>query len=317
MRVIVRDMGNRKYLGFIFSLLFAGVLLSGCTNSLGGEKGTISFVSSPNGAEVYLDQHYQGSTPVTLSGVEPGAHTLEYRLAGYTPYSAAISVPEGPSQYFASLFPLSDVPTTSPTRGGDQVTPPTPSVTIQVGKDPMIVGDSVIFSGTGPSSSNVLLILYGPGFYARGVILKDPKVNSAGLWSYTWNPGTSVRSGIYTIVVSDATNTTSARASFNIIGGGEITVTPSNHALAKGDTVRFSGRCSTGAPSVRLVLYGPDRFSVGSELGTVSVLGDKTWSFKYTLDPSMPTGTYTINVYDVPKTTVGTAQFTVGFASSS
>ena len=60
-------------------------------------------------------------------------------------------------------------------------------------------------------------------------------------------------------------------------------------------------------------LYGPDRFSSGVELGTFSVLADKTWSFRYTLDTTMPTGIYTIYVYDVPKTASGRTQFTVGY----
>ena len=44
-------------------------------------------------------------------------------------------------------------------------------------------------------------------------------------------------------------------------------------------------------------------------------MADKTWNFKYTLDNSMVTGSYSMYVYDIPKTTSGTTQFTVGFTS--
>ena len=77
----------------------------------------------------------------------------------------------------------------------------------------------------------------------------------------------------------------------------------------------FSGLCTTGAQNVFLVLYGPDKYSSGVDLGAISVMGDKTWSFKYNVDSSAPTGTYTINVYDIPKTTSSSTQFTVGYTS--
>ncbi len=94
-----------------------------------------------------------------------------------------------------------------------------------------------------------------------------------------------------------------------------MTVISNSYAAARGNTLRFSGICTTGAKNVDLVLYGPGQYAGGVDLGTFSVMADKNWNFRYTLDTSMPTGLYTIYVYDVPKTTSGTAQFTVGFAS--
>jgi hypothetical protein len=132
----------------------------------------------------------------------------------------------------------------------------------------------------------------------------------------TWNPGTKVQSGQYTVIVSDPKNLVSDRAVFNVIGGGEVTVVPNTFAAAQGDTIRFTGRCSSGAQNVRLVLNGPEKYTGGVELATVSVLADMTYTFTYKLDPTMPTGVYTIFAYDVPKTTSGTAQFTVGYSSS-
>jgi hypothetical protein len=159
------------------------------------------------------------------------------------------------------------------------------------------------------------LTLYGPGYYYYGVLLDKPNVNSVGSWSYTWNPGFSIQSGSYTLVVEDAKKTTSSRVEFSAVGGGVVSIAANSYAAAAGETITFSGQCTTGAQNVLLVLYGPARYSSGVELGSLSCLADKTWNFKYTLDNYMPTGSYTMYVYDIPKTTSGTTQFTVGFTS--
>ncbi|MDD1684582.1 MAG: hypothetical protein LUQ19_01685, partial [Methanoregula sp.] len=99
------------------------------------------------------------------------------------------------------------------------------------------------------------------------------------------------------------------------IGDGVVGVTPSSYAISQGETVTFSGRCTTGAPGVQLTIFGPERFASGVSLGTVSVMGDQTWSFRYTTDLTMPTGVYTIYASDVPQTATGSSQFTIGFAS--
>ena len=67
----------------IFILLFVSILLAGCISGEPAEKGTLQLTSSPTGAEIYLDNQYQGDHPGTISGVEPGNHTLEFRLKGY------------------------------------------------------------------------------------------------------------------------------------------------------------------------------------------------------------------------------------------
>jgi hypothetical protein len=179
----------------------------------------------------------------------------------------------------------------------------------------MIIGDSILFSGTSSGPDNVLLTLYGPGYYTYGVLLGKPSVNSVGSWSYTWNPGFSIQSGSYTLVVEDAKKTTSGRVEFSAVGGGVVSIAANSYAAAPGESITFSGQCTTGAQNVLLVLYGPARYSSGVELGSLSCLADKTWNFKYTLESSMPAGYYTMYVYDLPKTASSTTQFTVGFTS--
>ena len=177
----------------------------------------------------------------------------------------------------------------------------------------MIIGDSMFFSGRASGCNNVVLTLYGPGAYANGVSLAQPGVDTLGSWSYTWNPGSAVQSGTYTIMVTDPNKEVSERQDFSVIGGGQVTVISNSYAASRGDTLQFSGICTTGAKNVQLVLYGPDRYSGGVDLGTFSVLADKNWNFRYTLDNTMPNGLYTMYVYDVPKTTSSTVKFTVGF----
>lgn len=139
-------------------------------------------------------------------------------------------------------------------------------------------------------------------------------VNALGTWDFTWNPGSKIQSGTYTMVATDAWKTVSDKTEFPVIGGGLVSVATSTYAAAKGSTLIFSGQCTTGAQNINLVLYGPDRFSSGVDLGIIPIDANKNWNYKYTIDSSMPTGTYTATVNDVPRTTSGTAQFTVGFA---
>jgi len=300
-------------------IVVAFVLLSGCVSGPDAQKGAISLTSAPSGAEVYLDNQYHGTTPVTIPDVVLGSHTLEYRHSGYQSWSTAITVTSGSSNYYAALAPLANVKlpqepvqtiTSSPTQAPV-------ALTIQAGKKTMVIGDSNLFSGRATGTDRVLLTLYGPGKYSSGVSLVQQNVDGLGSWSYTWNPGSSVESGLFTMIVSDPWKTTSERIEFTVIGGGLVSILPSSYAAGAGDSVTFSGQCTTGAQSVLLGLYGPGLYTNGKELGPISVTADKTWSFKITLDSTMPTGVYTMYVHDIPTTTSGSTQFTVGYASSS
>jgi hypothetical protein len=320
--------------GIIIVVVF--VLLSGCLSGPDSGKGTISLTSSPSGSEVYLDNQYRGSTPVTIPDVMLGAHTLEYRHSGYKSWSTAITVTSGSSNYYAALAPQANTQQSQDT--GQTITgAPTQApaaVTVQAGKKTMIIGDSNLFSGTASGTNSVLLTLYGPGKYKNGVSLVQQNVDGLGRWSYLWNPGSSVESGLYTMIVSDSWKTTSERTEFTMIGGGVLSISPSTYSAAKGDTMTFSGQCTTGAQNVVLVLSGittsPEVkyydgilssssgvFTSGVELGPISVSADKTWSVKYTIDTSKPTGIYTMYVYDVPTTASSSTQFTIGYASTS
>jgi len=158
-------------------------------------------------------------------------------------------------------------------------------------------------------------MIIGPGKYANGFALESVKPGVADDWSSTWNPGTKIQSGTYTLIVTDAGKTVSRRASFTVTGDGVVSVSPNSYAIVTGETVVLSGRCTTGAPTVRVVLSGPGRFGGGVDIGNVAVSADQMWSMRYTTDLSMPAGVYSVYVSDVPQSTTGSAQFTIGFAS--
>ena len=297
----------------ILILIFVSILLAGCITSQPAESGTLQLTSSPAGAEIYLDSQFQGSTPSTISGVIPGSHTLEFRSKGYKSWKAAITVPSGTSNYFASL-------TAQPGSGeGSEITPEATTspaaVTVHTSLDRMVIGDSNIFSGTATGTGSVTLTLFGPGYYTNGIVLEQVKPDAGNKWSYKWDPGTRIQAGSYAIVASDTQKTVSDRAVFTTIGNGVVTVIPSSYAVASGQTFTLSGRCTSGATNVRVVLFGPAKFASGVDLGNFPVLTDQTWSMRFTTDLTMPPGVYSVYVSDVPQTATGSTQFTIGFAS--
>jgi len=311
---------------FIIAALMVCVLISGCTLSQTGtqasETSTIQFSSSPSGAEVYLDNQYRGTTPTTVSSISYGSHTIEYRLNGYQTWQAAVTVASGTSTYFATLTPSSAAATTtagqSPagavtTAQSSSGTPAT--ISVQVGKETMVIGDSQRFSGscTGGSTS-VILVLYGPGKYTDGVEIGQTTIASDKSWSYTWNPGTAVIKGSYTIVAYDGFKTASAKAGFSVVGGGQVTITTSSVMINQGTTITYSGICTSGSQSVILTLYGPGQYSNGATIATLLLNADNTWSYRYTYDLSKPVGTYTMYVRDAYSTGSSSVSITLNSA---
>jgi len=297
------------------------VVLSGCITESATKTGTVQFASQPTGAQIYVDSQYRGSTPSTLTDIEAGNHTVELRYTGYENWDAMMVIAPGANNVFVALVPAQAGSSETVTPSSVTTIVPTVipsldqpvSVTLNVEKDPMVIGDSQVFSGTATGTGYVLVTLYGTGKYSNGIQLDNPSVNELGAWKYTWNPGSSVLPGTYTVIVTDLNNQVSERKQFLVIGGGTLSITTNSYAAGKGDTLRFSGICTTGAPNVQLVLYGPGSYAGGVTLGTFSVQADKNWNFQYTTDATMPTGDYTMYVYDVPKTSSSTVKFTVGY----
>jgi hypothetical protein len=78
--------------------------------------GSIQISSSPTNAETYLDNVFQGYTPLTLQNVAPGSHVVLLKESGYSDWQTTTQVSAGQvTQLSATLSP---VPTTTPTKSG-------------------------------------------------------------------------------------------------------------------------------------------------------------------------------------------------------
>ena len=300
----------------IISALTACILIAGCTSAPVLGTGTLQFSSSPQGAQIYLDNQYQGTTPSTLSGIPVGAHTLEFRYPGYQSWDSNITVTTETSNYYAALTPLVSQ-TTQPTlaAGGSTTQGSTagsqPTVTITQSQSIVTLGSTQTFSGTCTGSDTVLLVLFGPGAYTNGVQIAQVPVTAINTWSYTWNPGYRIISGKYTMRAFDKNKITSATTTFSVVGGGSVSIISSATLVPQGGTVTFSGLCTTGAGSVTLTLYGPGQLSTGMQIATLSLNADNTYSYKYTFDLSRPIGTYTMVVNDQQNTASASVSITL------
>lgn len=56
------------------------------------QTGSISVATTPKGADVYIDGQYRGYSPVVVSGLYPGGHTLRMQKAGYDEYMGTVTV---------------------------------------------------------------------------------------------------------------------------------------------------------------------------------------------------------------------------------
>lgn len=56
------------------------------------QTGTLRLTSDPSGASVFIDGEAVGETPITVSEVAAGAHTVTFQQEGYEPYRTEVSV---------------------------------------------------------------------------------------------------------------------------------------------------------------------------------------------------------------------------------
>jgi hypothetical protein len=104
-----RDLGETTYASITVVLTRAGL------DATIGEAGTLAVRSVPEGAEVRVDGVLQGTTPVDLTGVPAGTHTLELRKAGYATVNESIEIEAGTTTEIArELEERTPSPTLSP-----------------------------------------------------------------------------------------------------------------------------------------------------------------------------------------------------------
>lgn len=62
--------------------------------------GSLAVTSDPAGAEIYIDDGFRGVSPVTISGLAPGMHTISVKLQGYADNTTNVSVTPGQTGRF-------------------------------------------------------------------------------------------------------------------------------------------------------------------------------------------------------------------------
>ena len=86
--------------------------------SLQGRPARLSAISYPEGARLTMDDNYVGKTPITLSAIKPGVHTLKAELAGYAPIFKTVVIENGGEVTeefkFESILGWIEVTTTPP-----------------------------------------------------------------------------------------------------------------------------------------------------------------------------------------------------------
>ena len=77
--------------------------------------GSIAITSSPSGANAHLNNAYKGITPLTISDVDPGTHTIKLTLEDYLDWSQNVTVTAGETY---DVHATLTKPTPTPTPGG-------------------------------------------------------------------------------------------------------------------------------------------------------------------------------------------------------
>ena len=83
-----------------------------------GAGGNILISSSPSGADAYLDNQYKGITPLTLTGVSSGTHTVTLKVNGYADWTGSVQVTSGQTTSVTATMTAVPTPTPTPTRTG-------------------------------------------------------------------------------------------------------------------------------------------------------------------------------------------------------
>jgi phospholipid N-methyltransferase len=127
------------------------------------QTGSIVITSSPSGADVYIDGLYRGITPVTLSGLTTGSHTVRILQSGYNDYSLTTLVYAGQTTTVSTALIIS---TPTPTQTGSIVITSSPT-----GADVYIDGSyrgisPVTLSGLTTGSHTVRILQSGYNDYS-------------------------------------------------------------------------------------------------------------------------------------------------------
>jgi len=74
--------------------------------------GGLDIVSTPPGAEVFVDNQFRGYTPAMITGIPAGQHQILLRYTGYVDYSTTVTIIAG--QTIPGAFSMQPAPTPTP-----------------------------------------------------------------------------------------------------------------------------------------------------------------------------------------------------------
>ncbi len=220
--------------------------------------GSISFASTPSGADIYLDGTLQTvKTPATITGVSAGSHAYTLRLSGYNDATGTVTVTTGQT---ASV-----------------------SVTLT----PVVTTGSISFSST-PSGAAIYL----------DNVLQTPKtpatVTGVSVGSHTYTlrlSGYTDAAGTVTVVAGQTATVSVTLTPVVTTGSISFSSTPSgadiylDNVLQTAKTPATVTGVSAGSHSYTLRLSG-----YNDATGTVTVTAGQTATVSVTLTPVVTTG---------------------------
>jgi hypothetical protein len=112
--VRIQELDARGYV-IPYSVVEIGHLIGQPTPTPTPSFGTLTVASTPQGADVYIDNAYKGLTQVGINAIPNGNHVLSIRLDGYQDYSRTIVVMGDTQTITAALVPKPTPITTEPT----------------------------------------------------------------------------------------------------------------------------------------------------------------------------------------------------------
>lgn len=181
-------------------------------------------------------------------------------------------------------------------------TPPTPTdykitdkiVTIQAEKDSFLIGHSISFTGFSVNSGDhVILMIFGPGKFSKGLELAHPRISDKNVWNFLWQPENTIFPGHYTITVFDPDKNISDEVMIRAEKGSITVLAQGTGTYYISEKIKLIGT-NTAGKKVFLTLKGPDaqqrerridRLEVDSEdenpdtFLNLDVRQDNTWSY--------------------------------------
>ena len=64
--------------------------------------GSLAVITEPPGAEIFIDSDFKGVSPVTITGLSSGTHTVLATLKDYTNISTNLSISAGQTQKYSA-----------------------------------------------------------------------------------------------------------------------------------------------------------------------------------------------------------------------